>query len=118
VAGDNDEHDDKKHGEGPVPQASDDIQLELISLQKLALTSPTIVGRSVGIVHSRTLATEFSFFSLFKRHIFFFFNFSIELKQFTADNSQGQENIIKRTLKNTCAGWISWLRIGSSGRPL
>jgi hypothetical protein len=27
-----DEHDDKQHGEGPVPQASDDIQLELISL--------------------------------------------------------------------------------------
>jgi hypothetical protein len=29
--------------------------------QKLALTSPTIVGRSVGIVRSRTKATEFSF---------------------------------------------------------
>jgi hypothetical protein len=31
-------------------------------LQKLALTSPTSGGRSVGIVHSRTQATEFSFF--------------------------------------------------------
>jgi hypothetical protein len=29
--------------------------------QKLALTSPTIGGRSVGIVGSRTQATEFSF---------------------------------------------------------
>jgi hypothetical protein len=29
--------------------------------QKLALTSPTSGGRSVGIVHSRTQATEFSF---------------------------------------------------------
>jgi hypothetical protein len=28
--------------------------------QKLALTSPTRVGRSVGIVRSRTQATEFS----------------------------------------------------------
>ena len=32
--------------------------------QKLALTSPTAGGRSVGIVRSRTKATEF-FFSLF-----------------------------------------------------
>jgi hypothetical protein len=31
--------------------------------QKLALTSPTSDGRSVGIVRSRTQATEFSFFS-------------------------------------------------------
>ena len=31
--------------------------------QKLALTSPTGGGRSVGIVRSRTKATEFSFFS-------------------------------------------------------
>jgi hypothetical protein len=30
--------------------------------QKLALTSPTSGGRSVGIVRSRTKATEFSFF--------------------------------------------------------
>jgi hypothetical protein len=30
-------------------------------LQKLALTSPTSSGRSVGIVRSRTKATEFSF---------------------------------------------------------
>jgi hypothetical protein len=29
--------------------------------QKLALTSPTIGGRSVGIVRSRTQVTEFSF---------------------------------------------------------
>jgi len=28
--------------------------------QKLALTSPTVGGRSVGIVRSRTKATEFS----------------------------------------------------------
>jgi len=33
-------------------------------LQKLALTSPTGGGRSVGMVRSRTKATEFSFFSL------------------------------------------------------
>jgi len=31
--------------------------------QKLALTSPTGGGRSVGIVHSRTKATEFSLVS-------------------------------------------------------
>jgi hypothetical protein len=31
--------------------------------QKLALTSPTSSGRSVGIVYSRTKATEFSFFN-------------------------------------------------------
>ena len=31
--------------------------------QKLALTSPTGGGRSVGIVRSRTKATEFSFFN-------------------------------------------------------
>jgi hypothetical protein len=37
--------------------------------QKLALTSPTNGGRSVGIVRSRTEATEFSFFSFF---VFFF----------------------------------------------
>jgi hypothetical protein len=37
--------------------------------QKLVLTSPTGGGRSVGIVRSRTKATEFSlvFFSKFKR---------------------------------------------------
>jgi hypothetical protein len=33
--------------------------------QKLALTSPTSGGRSVGIVGSRTQATEFSFFFFF-----------------------------------------------------
>jgi len=33
--------------------------------QKLALTSPTGGGRSVGIVRVRTKATEFSFISLF-----------------------------------------------------
>jgi hypothetical protein len=33
------------------------------SAKKLALTSPTSGGRSVGIVHSRTQVTEFSFFS-------------------------------------------------------
>ena len=33
--------------------------------QKLALTSPTGGGRSVGIVRSRTKATEFSFSFLF-----------------------------------------------------
>jgi len=32
-------------------------------LQKLAITSPTGGGRSVGIVRVRTKATEFSFFS-------------------------------------------------------
>ena len=32
--------------------------------QKLALTLPTGGGRFVGIVHSRTKAMEFSFFSL------------------------------------------------------
>jgi hypothetical protein len=34
--------------------------------QKLALTSPTSRGRSVGIVSSRTQATEFSFIILVK----------------------------------------------------
>jgi hypothetical protein len=32
--------------------------------QKLALTSPISGGRSVGIIRSRTQATEFSFFKL------------------------------------------------------
>jgi hypothetical protein len=31
--------------------------------QKLAITSPTSGGRSVGIIRSRTQAMEFSFFS-------------------------------------------------------
>jgi hypothetical protein len=41
--------------------------------QKLALTSPTSGGRSVGIVHSRTQATEFKFFFILEAiwHIFF-----------------------------------------------
>jgi hypothetical protein len=34
--------------------------------QRLALTSPTSGGRSVGVVLSRTQAKEFSFFSLYK----------------------------------------------------
>jgi hypothetical protein len=33
--------------------------------QKLALTPPTSVGRSVGVVRSRTQATEFSFSYIF-----------------------------------------------------
>jgi hypothetical protein len=37
----------------------------ILYLQKLALTSPTSGGRSVGIVRSRTQATEFSFFFSF-----------------------------------------------------
>jgi hypothetical protein len=37
----------------------------LLYPQKLALTSPTGGGRSVGIVRSRTKAMEFSFFSTF-----------------------------------------------------
>jgi hypothetical protein len=36
----------------------------ILCLQKLALTSPTKDGRSVGIVRSRTQAKEFSFFSI------------------------------------------------------
>jgi len=36
--------------------------------QKLALTSPTGGGRSVGIVRSRTKATEFSLVLLVTRH--------------------------------------------------
>ena len=39
--------------------------------QKLALTSPTSGGRSVGIVRSRTKATEFFFFLLPARNIHF-----------------------------------------------
>jgi hypothetical protein len=35
--------------------------------QKLALTSPTGGGRSVGIVRSRTKATEFSFSLVYNR---------------------------------------------------
>ena len=38
-------------------------------LQKLALTSPTGGGRSVGIVRSRTKATEFFFFLIQIRHV-------------------------------------------------
>jgi hypothetical protein len=37
----------------------------LLYPQKLALTSPMSVDRSVGIVRSRTLATEFVVFSFF-----------------------------------------------------
>jgi len=36
------------------------VELLNVKLQKLALTSPTGGGRSVGIVRSRTKATEFS----------------------------------------------------------
>jgi hypothetical protein len=36
-------------------------QRDTLHPQKLALTSPTSVGRSVGIVHSRTQSTEFVF---------------------------------------------------------
>jgi hypothetical protein len=36
--------------------------------QKLALTSPTSGGRSVGIVGSRTQAMEFSFFSMLEKN--------------------------------------------------
>ena len=36
--------------------------------QKLALTLPTGGGRSVGIVRSRTKATEFSFSLVFSSH--------------------------------------------------
>jgi hypothetical protein len=35
--------------------------------QKLAITSPTSGGRSVGIVRSRTQAVEFSFFFIYRR---------------------------------------------------
>jgi hypothetical protein len=35
----------------------------ILSGKKLALTSPTSSGRSVGIVRSRTQTTEFSFIS-------------------------------------------------------
>jgi hypothetical protein len=38
-------------------------------LQKLGLTSPTIGGRSVGIVRSRTQATEFRFFTMPLRYV-------------------------------------------------
>jgi hypothetical protein len=34
---------------------------DILYPKKLSLTSPTSCGRSVGIVHSRTQATEFSF---------------------------------------------------------
>jgi hypothetical protein len=37
------------------------LPLANLYLQKLVLTSPTSGGRSVGIVRSRTQATEFSF---------------------------------------------------------
>jgi hypothetical protein len=40
--------------------------------QKLALTSPTSVGRSVGIVCSRTQAIQFSFFNVILYLIYFF----------------------------------------------
>jgi hypothetical protein len=35
--------------------------------RKLALTSPTSVGRSIGIVRSRTQATEFSLVYLYQQ---------------------------------------------------
>ena len=38
-------------------------------LEKLALTSPTGGGRSVGIVRSRTKATEFSLVFSWKNHL-------------------------------------------------
>jgi hypothetical protein len=48
--------------EGPLSWPRDTLHL-----RKLALTSPTIGGRSVGIVRSRTKATEF--FSLIRSGI-------------------------------------------------
>jgi hypothetical protein len=39
----------------------DPLRLPPLYLQNLALTSPTSGGRSVGIVSSRTQATEFNF---------------------------------------------------------
>jgi hypothetical protein len=45
------------------PQGS--VTLPTLYPQKLALTSPTSGGRSIGIVRSRTHATDFSFFLVF-----------------------------------------------------
>ena len=45
------------------PNLLEEIELNMVLLlypQKLALTSPTGGGRSVGMVRSRTKATEFS----------------------------------------------------------
>jgi hypothetical protein len=44
----------REYGRGDPPRRTRSIT------QKLALTSPTSGGRSVGIVHSRTRATEFT----------------------------------------------------------
>jgi hypothetical protein len=47
--------------------------------QRLALTSPTSGGRSVGIVRLRITATEFSFFRKVKTYMYLFFNVIIEV---------------------------------------
>jgi hypothetical protein len=46
-------------------------------LQKLALTSPTSCGRSVGIVRSRTQAREFSFLVLYIYIYIYKYNFTM-----------------------------------------
>ena len=50
------------------PNLLEEIELNMVLLlypQKLALTSPTGGGRSVGMVRSRTKATEFSLLLLY-----------------------------------------------------
>ena len=64
--------------------------------QKLALTSPTGGGRSVGIVRSRTKATEFSFFLVHVNNqldalfLMCLFHFSTCFKQPAAHHQENQ----------------------------
>jgi hypothetical protein len=70
--------------------------------QKLALTSPTCGGRSVGIVHLRTKTTEFAFCLLFSHSGLSFFTYSVYiLKQFLAVSlsyCKGDQPIPKRLI--------------------
>jgi hypothetical protein len=70
--------------------------------QKLALTSPTGGGRSVGIVRSRTKATEFSL-------VFFYIQYLVfrkcdNVEKYSRDRQATKDNITRRM---RCACWIT-----------
>jgi hypothetical protein len=69
--------------------------------QKVAQTSPTSCGRSVGIVRSLTQATEFSFY-----FIFYFFNFfsSMCAKRMKSSETKNCMNIMNVTFQFSTAG--------------
>jgi hypothetical protein len=73
--------------------------------QKLALTSPTSDGRSVGIVRSRTQATEFSFsfsagvnFHFFSHSKIFANETLMDMKSYTTQHSCFWSDIFRQEL--------------------